>query len=172
MSKILYTETDGVFVLKFVGDVRVTLGPTISTFLEKVGHSKSFRAVVLDLTETEALDSTTLGMLAKISLRTQAAYGHKPTLFTSIEDVTRTLQNVGFEDVFVIVDGPLDGMPDMLELPQEIVSEANLRDQVLEAHRILMTLNKKNHRDFKDLVAALEEEQAMQVSRAVAKQSA
>ncbi len=168
MGKILYTESDGIFVLKFVGDVRVTLGPTISTFLDTISHARAFRAVVLDLTETDALDSTTLGMLAKISLRTQEAFGHKPTLFTTNDDVTRTLQSVGFEDVFVMVDGPLKTEPAMLELPEEIVSEANLRDQVLEAHRILMTLNEKNRHDFMDLVAALEEEQAVRVSQSIA----
>ena len=64
MSKILFAEKDGVFVLKFVGDVRVTLGPTISTFLDNIGQCDSFQSVIIDLTQTEGIDSTTLGMLA------------------------------------------------------------------------------------------------------------
>jgi hypothetical protein len=41
MGKILFAEKEGVFVLKFVGDVRVTLGPTISTFLDNIGKCTS-----------------------------------------------------------------------------------------------------------------------------------
>ena len=46
----------------------------------------------------------------------------------------------------------------MGELPTEIVSEKNLREQVIEAHRVLMSLNESNREEFRDLVEALETE--------------
>ncbi len=168
MGKILFAEKDGVFVLKFVGDVRVTLGPTISTFLDTIAKCASFKSVVIDLTMTDAIDSTSLGMLAKISLRTQGAFGLKPTIVSTNEDVTRTLLSVGFEDVFIIVTTAVSSEAALLELPQEVVSEVNLRDQVLEAHRVLMGLNEHNVSEFKDLVKALEQEQSFEASHSLA----
>ena len=166
MSKILFAEKDGTFVLKFVGDVRVTLGPTISTFLDHLGKCESFQAVVIDLTETDGIDSTSLGMLAKISLCTQKAYGKVPTIVSTNEDITRLLMTVGFDEEFAIATESVRTEAELLEMPQECVSEQNLREQVLEAHRVLMSLNEQNKVEFKDLVKALEQEQSFEHSLA------
>ena len=168
MGKILFAEDNGVFILKFEGDVRVTLGPTISTFLDRISRCESFQSVVVDLTDCTGIDSTALGMLAKISLRTEAAYGAQPTIVSTNEDVTRLLTNVGFEEVFVIVTTVMGADGELVELPREVVSEANLREQVLEAHRVLMALNEPNRLEFCDLVAALEEERSAMAARSIA----
>ena len=166
MSKILFVEKNGTFVLKFIGDVRVTLGPTISTFLDHLGKCESFQAVVIDMTETEGIDSTSLGMLAKISLCTRKAYGEIPTIVSTNEDITRLLLTVGFEEVFAIATETPQADAELLEMPQECVSEDNLREQVLEAHHVLMSLNEQNKIEFQDLVEALEQERSFEHSLA------
>ena len=158
MGKILFAERDGVQVLKFVGDVRVTLGPTISTFLSKLGQCKNFKSIIIDLTETEGIDSTSLGLLAKISLTTQEAFNTIPTIVSPNEDITRILESMGFDSVFVILKELITECGQLGELPAEIVSETNLRKQVLEAHKVLMSLNERNRGEFRELVHALENE--------------
>ena len=158
MSKILFAERDGVQVLKFVGDVRVTLGPTISTYLSKLGQCKNFKSVIIDLTETEGIDSTSLGLLAKISLTTQEAFNTIPTIVSPNEDITRILESMGFDKVFVILKELITECGQLGELPTDIVSETNLRKQVLEAHKVLMSLNERNQGEFRELVHALENE--------------
>lgn len=160
LGTILFAEIDNVQVLKFVGDVRVTLGPTISNYLDGIGQNGSLKSIVIDLTETTCIDSTSLGLLAKISLRSQNILKTLPTIISTNDDVTRILTSMGFERIFLIV-GDIDVCCDQMgELPEAVVSEAELREQVLEAHRILMKLNKSNEMKFKELVAALEKEQA------------
>ena len=158
MGKILFAERDGVQVLKFVGDVRVTLGPTISTFLSKLGQCKNFKSIIIDLTETEGIDSTSLGLLAKISLTTQEAFNTIPTIVSPNEDITRILESMGFDKVFVILKELITECGQLGELPTDIVSETNLRKQVLEAHKVLMSLNERNQGEFRELVHALENE--------------
>ncbi len=68
-GKILFTEQDETYVMKFLGDVRVTLGPAISNFVSHIGTCRNYKSMVVDLTETTAIDSTSLGMLAKISIK-------------------------------------------------------------------------------------------------------
>ena len=87
MGKILLAHQDGVKVLKFVGDVRLTLGPAISAFVKQIGSNPELRAVVIDLTEAESIDSTALGLLAKISLRSQESLGALPTIVSSNDDI-------------------------------------------------------------------------------------
>lgn len=158
MGRILFAEQDGVNVLKFTGDVRVTLGPTIGAFLNSLKECKDMKSVIIDLTETEGIDSTSLGLLAKISLQTQESFHTVPTIVSTNEDITRILMSMGFDKVFVIIKEPLATDAPLGELPVQIVNENALRDQVLEAHKVLMSLNEGNRDAFEDLVVALEHE--------------
>ncbi len=162
MGKILYAEQDGVFILKLIGDVRVTLGPTISSFLDNLVQCNNFSSVVVDLREATGIDSTSLGLLAKISIKCKATFDAVPTIVSTNEDITRILLSMGFDQVFVLVQQLPEGCSNPGEVPTEIVSEDKLRDQVLEAHKTLMSLNEKNHFEFKDLVKALEYESTHQ----------
>lgn len=158
MGRILFAEQDGVNVLKFTGDVRVTLGPTISAFLNSLKESEEDKSVIIDLTETEGIDSTSLGMLAKISMQTQESFNTIPTIVSTNEDITRILMSMGFDKVFVIIKEPLVTDCPMGELPPKVVNEDALCEEVLEAHKVLMDLNESNRAAFQDLVVALEEE--------------
>ena len=158
MGKILFAERDGVQVLKFVGDVRVTLGPTISTFLSKLSRCKTFKSIIIDLTQTDAIDSTSLGLLAKISLTTQETFSVIPTIISPNEDITRILESMGFDKEFVIVKELITECGQEGRLQCRISSEFNRRKQVCEAHEVLMSLNERNQGEFRDLVEALENE--------------
>lgn len=158
MGRILFAEQDGVVVLKFVGDVRVTLGPTIGTFLNSLKESEEYKSVLIDLSETDGIDSTSLGMLAKISLQTQDSFNTVPTIVSTNEDITRILISMGFDQVFVIIKEPLATDAPLGELPTKIVNEDALCEQVLDAHKVLMSLNEGNREAFQDLVVALEQE--------------
>jgi len=164
MSKILVAKQDGVQVLKFVGDVRVMLGPTISLFLERIGSDESISSIIIDLIETTSIDSTSLGLLAKISLKSQAKFGAKPILVSTNNDVNRILGGMGFDQVFVLVDQMPTECNEMGELATQIASESVMRQQVLEAHKTLMSLNTKNYACFCSLVDALEKEQREQTA--------
>ncbi|MEX0942151.1 MAG: STAS domain-containing protein [Pseudomonadales bacterium] len=158
MGNILFAEQEGVNVLKLVGDIRAGLAPTITHFLNQIGHQPGMRAVVIDLREAHSIDSTSLGLLAKISLRCQEALDNVPTIVSTSPDINRILVSMGFDNVFVIVNEFEEPLDRLGELPVQLVSEAVLCDQVLEAHRVLMSLNKHNEEAFQDLVKALEQE--------------
>lgn len=158
MGKILFAKQNAVHVLKFVGDVRVKLGPVLTNFVSSIQKSKDLKSIVIDLTETLNIDSTSLGLLAKISLRSQETLKVKPTIVSNSENINRILDSMGFDQVFVIVKEAYSDCGKLRELPPEIVSETALREQVLEAHKVLMGLNGRNRCAFHDLVAALEEE--------------
>lgn len=162
MSKILFADQDGVQVLKFVGDVRVCLGPTIATFLASIDKHRGVSAIIIDLRETTGIDSTSLGLLAKISLRSQDQFNTFPTIVSTNEDITRILLSMGFDKIFVVDNDTQHGCEQLGELPAKIVPDNVLREQVLDAHKTLMALNENNLLAFKDLVAALEQEQAQE----------
>lgn len=157
MNKILFAEHEGNHVLKFVGDIRVNLCPTLNGFLQQIGSHEE-KAIVLDLTETSCMDSTSLGFLAKIALASEEKLGCQPTLVTPNPDLTRIIRTMGFDQIFIIIDHAIHTCDDALELPTHVMSEEMLRDQVLDAHKTLMAMNEHNAACFCDLVEALEAE--------------
>lgn len=155
-GRILVGDHDGIYVLKFIGDVRVTLCATMDAFLRSLLGRDDFRSVLVDLTETEGIDSTSLGLLAKLSLETQRRFDLIPTLVSTNADITRVLRTMGFDDIFHIIEEPLEDAAQLGELPTLETDEDDVRQRVLDAHRVLMNLNEENRECFRDLVSALE----------------
>lgn len=155
-GKIQFAESEGTFVLKFIGDVRLTLCAALDAYIEKIFSALNFDSIVIDLTETEGIDSTSLGLLAKLSILSQQKVGFLPTLVSDNDDMNRLLQSMGFDQVFNIVSQATPTDAELQDLPGQILSEELVKDKVLEAHRILMNLNERNREAFRDLVSTLE----------------
>ena len=156
-GKIQFAKSEGTYVLKLLGEVRLTLCSTLESFLEKMFNEPDFSSVIIDLTETHTIDSTSLGLLAKLSIQAKKRFNLIPIIISTQDDTTRILLSMGFDSVFVIVR-ELDGLTplNMCDLPCTDSSEQAIQSRVLEAHRILMSLNEENRQAFSDLVKLLE----------------
>lgn len=155
-GRILVAQQDGVYLMKFIGDVRLTLCATVDSFLDTLFRDPMFKSVLVDVSEAEGIDSTSLGILAKLSIQAQQRFDFLPTLVSTNSDITRVLQTMGFDDVFNIVEHPIEKAEELGELPDKVASQDEIRRRVLEAHRALMSLNEDNRAAFQDLVESLE----------------
>lgn len=155
-GQILVADHNGVYVIKMLGDVRLTLCVSFDQFIDAMFKSENFTSVLFDLSEAEAIDSTTLGLMAKISILGQERCDMVPVILASNPSIQRILQTMGFSDIFTIVD-KLDG-PVLDAQPLSCVNcdEKAVKDKVLEAHKILMGLNASNADTFRNLVNMLE----------------
>jgi len=155
-GQILVADHNGVFIIKMLGDVRLTLCISFDQFIDSMFKSENFTSVLFDLSEAEAIDSTTLGLMAKISILGQERCGIVPVVLASNPSIQRILQTMGFSDIFTIVD-ELD-TPAFTAKPLNCVNcdEKAIKEKVLEAHKILMGLNTSNADAFRDLVTMLE----------------
>lgn len=155
-GQILVADHNGVYVIKMVGDVRLTLCISFDQFIDAMFKSENFASVLFDLSDAEAIDSTTLGLMAKISILGQERCGIMPVVLASNPSIQRILQTMGFSDIFTIVDkldAPvLDGKP----LNCINCDEKEVKEKVIEAHKILMGLNASNADTFRNLVNMLE----------------
>lgn len=162
MSKagyIKYAEHSGAYVLKLVGDVRLDLCTTLDVFIQSMFSADDFVSVMIDLCEAEGLDSTTLGLLAKISIESQKQGFEKPVLFCNNPDLLRLLESMSFSDVFTIQTTLFQDVSELDSLPECVGDECQVRDKVIEAHRILANLSRENELKFKDLLNALNNSQ-------------
>lgn len=155
-GKALYAVHQGTYVLKLIGEIRVPICATIDGFIENMFQDRQLNSVLIDLSKTQVIDSTALGLLAKIAIQTRKRFHSKPLIISTQPDVTRILDTMGFEKVFNIVHEEPVKSPRMSEMPNVPCDEVNAFEKVLEAHRILMDMNESNRETFKDVVAALE----------------
>ncbi len=145
--------------------VRLTLCLSFDQFINDMFAADDFISIIFDLTEAEAIDSTTLGLMAKISILADQRKQLRPTILSTSPGINRLLETMGFAEIFQIMTSLPD--PAAIEALQasrrsgdqldtgELDEEAT-RLKVLEAHRILMELNENNRATFKDLVKTLE----------------
>ena len=165
-GRILVGDHDGVYVIRFEGDVRVTLCGSFDHYLEVMLKDPKFVSVLVDLSDAIAIDSTSLGVLARLSIGVQQSNQRLPTLVCTAPDILRILINMGFEDVFAIVDEKFHTEQNLAELPlASDIAEDEMRERVIAAHRILMSMNARNENTFRDLVRALETEGQAQTPR-------
>ena len=71
-GRILAASQDGAYVIRLTGDVRLTLCTTIDDYVQKMLENPEFASVWVDLCAAEGIDSTTLGLLAKLALEVRA----------------------------------------------------------------------------------------------------
>ena len=155
-GNIFVAQGQGVYVLKFEGDVRLTLCSALNAFLEELFKKPDLEAVYIDLCDAKAIDSTTLGFIAKIAILSQRYLGKRPVLISVNPDIDRLLVSVGFDQVFDLVAERFEQLDDSQALQEMDASEEEVKERVLEAHRILIELNEENRAKFEDLVETLE----------------
>ncbi|MGV3591371.1 MAG: STAS domain-containing protein [Gammaproteobacteria bacterium] len=156
-GKILAADYRHMAMLKFVGDVRVLMSSTLDAYCSGLYRRPILDAMLIDLTETRGIDSTALGLLAKMAIQLRNRFNVIPTIVSTNPDITRTLKSMSFDLIFKIVDHvPKAPQPQQYnELQQAKESEDTVREKVIDAHLTLMTLSEENRLEFQDLVQAL-----------------
>ena len=155
-GRIQVADHNGTYLLRFEGDVRLTLCVAIDEFLQTMFGDPRFAAVVIDLSAAQGLDSTALGVLAKLAKEAIGRTGSQPLLVCDSEDVLRSLGSVGIDDLFEPADSRFSQVTPLGALEANEPNEDETRRRVLEAHRVLMSINSDNAEKFRDLVATLE----------------
>lgn len=155
-GKILVADHHGSFVIKLVGDVRVTLCVAFDDYLSQMLVPGKFHSVIIDLCEAEGIDSTTLGLIAKVAIQAAQQFDYTPTIISTNPGITRLIESMGFGSVFDIRTEALETDESLHALQMVDCSEDEVRDKVIEAHRVLMGLNEENRAKFTELVTSLE----------------
>lgn len=160
-----YAKYEGLVVLKLGGHLRCwasTDSPSISAgleaFMAHLFETRDFDNVLIDLTDLAGIDSTNLGLIARITRYTQQSFGRKATIVSTNDDINTILESVGFDQVFIIVRDPQNPEVELKALAGLDGTEKDMAQLILNAHRELLALNERNKAMFSDVVDLLEEE--------------
>jgi anti-anti-sigma factor len=157
-NKILYSKHEGVHFLRFQGDILHTLAPALDRFLRHLALVQESCSYLLDLTETQSIDSTMLGLLARVAKLAREREVPPPTLVCPNEDIVDLLMGIGFDEVFSLVacDGaPLEDGQEIKEISQPETDNRLLTQTMLDAHQELIALKEDNRLLFEDVIELL-----------------
>ncbi len=144
---------DGVCHICLTGRVTFTMSRRFDAYIEEM-LEKGPADIVIDLRKTDHIDSTILGLLAKIARRYIAGSGRKPTLLSTREDINVLLESMGFEAAFDIRTS-VDAVPFYLEDIPPLEKAVPMPETLLEAHTELMDLDERNVPRFSTTVDTL-----------------
>src|SRR5215204_5809638 len=100
---IAHAHDGGYHVLRYFGRVDYMLAPSIQRFTDGlIGHEK-ISALIFDLTEAEYLDSTNLGLLARLAERIRESAGASSVIVSENDDINCVLRSMGFEQIVDIL---------------------------------------------------------------------
>ena len=150
-GKILAADYKHMALLKFVGEVRVVMSSTLDNYCNNL-----YRRGILD---AMVVDSTALGMLAKMSIQLRNRFNVMPTIVSPNPDITRILRSMSFDVICNIVSSLPKQQTQYSELKMQMESEATVRDKVIDAHLTLMAMSEQNRLEFQDLVSALKQQE-------------
>ena len=155
-GKITYAKIYDRYIIRFIGEIRYTDCPTLDTFIKKLFTGEDFVDLLIDLTETESIDSTNLGYLAKITNFMQEKFNKKAVLVSTNEDINRILDSVGFHDEFNIIQHLTKSMSEK-QIENNGASELTPQ-MIYEAHKILSEMNEENRQMFKAVLEQMKNE--------------
>jgi anti-anti-sigma regulatory factor len=155
-GRVLAANQDGAYVIRLVGDVRLTLSTALDDYFQRMFNDPEFVSVWVDLCEAEGIDSTTLGLLARLALTVKEEFGFVPAIYSCDPGINRLLRSVAFHRLFELHEEACGEGQDIAEIPVVTGTEESVKQKVIEAHRTLMSISEENRLRFKDLMSALE----------------
>ena len=157
-GKILCGETDDVGFIKLVGDIRYTMSQQLNAIVEQwLEASRSIR-MVFDLTETEQIDSTGLGLLAKAARKALETGAPRPAIVSVRRDIDLVLSSMGFGDFFELTRVRPSRLPDLRQVAEGGTVGEDTPAVMLDAHKCLASLSEKNRETFSKVVELLEKD--------------
>ena len=154
-----YASLDGTHIFKLIGEVRAQSCISLDKLLNKLEQHENVVGAIVDLTQTTFIDSTVLGVLAKLGLKLKQIHQIQAVMLSTNPDITTLANSMGLGQVFVILNYCGDPQVCTRALVEENINHGNMLTTVLDAHKTLMKLNENNQNMFEPLVKQLEKEQ-------------
>ena len=152
-----YAQHDRNWFLKLGGDLRHPLAPALNSLLDRALADPDPANFVIDLAEADNIDSTCLGVLARIGNHKSYASGPRPVIICPEQDIREVLLAVCFDYLFDLVEQPVLGADPLQPLPLP-TGDDDLRNLILDAHRRLCAIDARTREAFSDVIQALEED--------------
>jgi len=158
-GQIYYAITGHRGFLKLAGEIRYPLASSLNQAVNTLLAAPEIQGVVVDLQETDFIDSTCLGLLARVATQKTLTQRERPVIVSTHADINQLLETMGFDHAFVLLQSSGATATDFSRTPETAgTSACPDRQLILDAHRALCDLNEKNRQLFRNVIDLLDEE--------------
>ena len=158
-GQIYYAIAEQRGFLKLAGEIRYPLGQCLHQAVNSLFSGPEIQGVVVDVQETEFIDSTCLGLLARVATQKPQKTRERPVIVSTHADINRLLETMGFDHAFVLLHNPAVSAADFGQTKEPAKASARLdRQMVLDAHRALCEINENNRHLFLNVIEQLEKD--------------
>ena len=158
-GKILIGEFDHSYLVKLRGYIRLTLCASLGRYMERIfGADDNPDQVLIDLSDATGLDSTTLGLIARLALHCQEKFHFKPLVFCDSPALLHDLHTMALDEFLDILPSTPPRPAEMQELPPVEAPASELKRRIIDAHKLLASINPERETEFLDLVRAIEQD--------------
>jgi len=155
-GSIFAARNDDIEYIKFVGTVRYSHCAGLESHIDRLFDKNDFDEIVIDLEEADILDSTALGLLARIAIELKKKSTLRPVIFLRQGELNKVLKRVCFDQVFtILLDTEQQKQSGFKKLANLSQSEDEILQRVIEAHHNLAKIDKKNQAMYQEITAAL-----------------
>lgn len=152
-GRVSYARREDSWVLRFQGAIRYTNAHAVDRFLDELFERHSPESISIDLNDATSIDSTGVGLIAKVADGLGQRGKAAPVLFSSNPEINELLVSLCLDDVCTIVpESPQDTAAQAI--PATAPSERELARTIAEAHRLLCELSEDNRASFQSVVDA------------------
>lgn len=155
-GKILVTSIDAIEYIKFIGTIRYSHCGGLASHVNYLFDGHEYSQIVIDLEDADILDSTALGLLARIAIELRNNFEMRPIIFLKTGELSNIIERVFFDQVFkVILNVRKGGHDDLRELTNHEGDDNQVFQRVIDAHRHLAKLTEKNRELYRDITRTL-----------------
>jgi anti-anti-sigma factor len=153
-----YAKDGDLWILQLAGEVRYPLAPAINALLDRAFSDPKLAHFLIDLSVAESIDSTNLGVLARVANHMSAHGRDHAVILAPNTDVLALLRVVCFDRLFhIVTTAGIDvGLLEPVDAPA--TDERAMLDLILDAHRRLCAINAQTRAVFENVVNLLEQE--------------
>ncbi len=159
MSSSVYkyccTGTD--LKIRLEGDLKYFRSFSFDTFIEEQFNDTPFVSAQIDLTHADFIDSTNLGLIAKIARLLSEYSDDKVVVYCTNDAILKVLISMGFDTVFDIKNGIDDNEYQYHIIPEGDDSIEHFQKTIYKSHKMLSEMNDKNRDTFKGVIGSLEQ---------------
>lgn len=154
MGDVLFSIHSKQYFIIIKGELRYSQGNSFYNFIKNMLLDEENNGnTLIDLRECTFLDSTNLGLIAKIANHAIKNNKPKPVILSVNKEINALLESLGFNSVFYITSENFSSQDDDgVSIEKAELDVTNMSKMILDAHKELTMLNDKNKDIFKDVV--------------------
>lgn len=146
--------------LQLTGRLTYMISSVFDQFIEKLINECTIDRIYVDLCETEFLDSTNLGLLAKLCVYLLENHQAQACLYSPNKNVKTVLLSMGFEDIAEFGKEPDFSPGNPSQIQPDAPTQRTPAQYIYDAHATLASMNEKNELIFHDILQLFEKEKA------------